>query len=78
MSIDRIPVNDVNNNSTNLYIKYLDFNRDMYISIMNNMKLFWDEFWRIWREDQNKNLFYSNPYLYYYETFVRSLNKKST
>ena len=78
MSIDRIPVNDINNNSTNLYLKYLGVNRDMYISIMNNMKLLWDEFWRIWSKDQKKNLFYSNPYLYYYDTFVRFLNKKST
>ncbi len=77
MSIDKIPEKDINN-SYNLYLQILTINRDMFISNMNNMKLMWDEFWRIWSEEQKKNPFYNNPYLYYYDTFIGSLNKKST
>ena len=54
LSNDKILVKDINNNSGNLYTQYLNINRDMFISIMNNMKLFWDEFWRIWNEDQKE------------------------
>jgi hypothetical protein len=76
MSIDKIPEKDINN-SFNLYMQYLNINRDMFLSTMNNMKLMWDGFWKIWGEEQNKNLFYSNPYLYYYDTLIHSLDKKS-
>jgi hypothetical protein len=76
LSIDKILQKD-SNNSFNLYLQYLNINRDMFLSNMNNMKLMWDEFWRIWNEDQKKNPFYNNPYLYYYDIFIRSMNKKS-
>jgi hypothetical protein len=76
LSIDKILQKD-SNNSFNLYLQYLNINRDMFLSNMNKMKLMWDEFWRIWNEDQKKNPFYNNPYLYYYDIFIRSMNKKS-
>jgi hypothetical protein len=76
LSIDKILQKD-SNNSFNLYLQYLNINRDMFLSNMNNMKLMWDEFWRIWNEDQKKNPYYNNPYLYYYDIFIRSMNKKS-
>jgi hypothetical protein len=76
LSIDKILQKD-SNNSFNLYLQYLNINRDMFLSNMNNMKLMWDEFWRIWNEDQKKNPFFNNPYLYYYNIFIRSMNKKS-
>jgi hypothetical protein len=76
LSIDKSLQKD-SNNSFNLYLQYLNINRDMFLSNMNNMKLMWDEFWRIWNEDQKKNPYYNNPYLYYYDIFIRSMNKKS-
>jgi hypothetical protein len=76
MSIDKITEKESSNNTFNLYLQYLNINRDMFLSNMNNMKLMWDEFWRIWNIDQKKNPFYNNPYLNYYDIFIRSMNKK--
>jgi hypothetical protein len=76
MSIDKITEKE-SNNTFNPYLQYLNINRDMINSTMNTMQLLWNEFWRIWKEDQTKNPFYNNPYLYYYDIFIRSMNKKS-
>jgi hypothetical protein len=43
------------NNPYYSWIEYLNINREIFFMTIRNMQLLWDEFWKAWTDQSNKN-----------------------
>jgi hypothetical protein len=74
MSIDKSSDKNINNNSSNPYVKYFNDNWDMIFSTINNAIYLWNEFWKIRNEEYIVNPYPIGTYMYaYFEVYIRPL-----